>query len=253
MLGLLAECHTDMLYTEGLLIEAATLQAKANKKRIAKAFTNPAVYIPEKMPVSVFMAGCAGAGKTEAAIELIAELDASGKSKIMRIDPDDFRSEFEGYTGNNSWMFQYPVSILVDKIHDMALEQSQSFILDGTLCNLAKAEKNISRSLKRHRDCVVIFVYQKPELAWRFVAAREKIEGRRIPPEIFVEQFFTTKEVVNSLKKKFGKDIRVDLLVKNTDASPKSYEVDVSKIEDHLHDGYDREGLLKHIKSGVLL
>ena len=110
-----------MLYTEGLLIEAATLHAKAHKKRIAKEFTNPAVYIPEKMPVSVFMAGCAGAGKTEAAIELIAELDASGKSKIMRIDPDDFRSEFEGYTGNNSWMFQYPVSILVDKIHDMAL------------------------------------------------------------------------------------------------------------------------------------
>ncbi|GAB0076979.1 hypothetical protein TOC8171_23810 [Pseudomonas syringae] len=179
-----------MLVTEGLLTEAATRHAKAEKKRIAKEFTNPAVYIPEKRPVSVFMAGCAGAGKTEAAIELIATLDAKGNSRTMRIDPDDLRSHFQGYTGANSWLFQYPVSILVDKIHDMALEQSQSFILDGTLCNLAKADKNISRSLKRHRDCIIIFVYQKPELAWRFVDAREKIEGRRIPPEVFVEQFF---------------------------------------------------------------
>ena len=240
-----------MIIFESLLIEAATRHAKANKKRIAKEFTNPAVYIPEQKPISVFMAGCAGAGKTEAATELIAELEEHTQSRTMRIDPDDFRKEFDGYTGNNSWMFQYPVSILIDKIHDMALEQSQSFILDGTLCNLARAEKNVSRSLKRNRDCIVIFVYQKPELAWRFVDAREKLEGRRIPPEVFVEQFFKTKEVVNDLKKKFGKQLQVDLLIKNTDCSPKSYEVDIAKIEDHLHDCYTREELLTDRKSVV--
>lgn len=58
-----------MIVNESLVIEAATQFAKANKKQIAKEFTNPAVYVPDKSPVSVFMAGCAGAGKTEAAIE----------------------------------------------------------------------------------------------------------------------------------------------------------------------------------------
>ena len=142
-----------------------------------------------KSPVAAASVDAAANEAEEAATELIAELEEHTQSRTMRIDPDDFRKEFDGYTGNNSWMFQYPVSILIDKIHDMALEQSQSFILDGTLCNLARAEKNVSRSLKRNRDCIVIFVYQKPELAWRFVDAREKLEGRRIPPEVFVEQF----------------------------------------------------------------
>ncbi|WP_369700297.1 zeta toxin family protein [Halomonas sp. I5-271120] len=43
------------------------------------------------------------------------------------------RDHFPGYTGNNSWLFQRAVSIVVDKIHDLMLNQRQSFILDGTL------------------------------------------------------------------------------------------------------------------------
>lgn len=243
----------DMNHEEALQMEAATLFAKANKKRIAKEFTNPAVYLPERNPVSVFMSGCAGAGKTEAAIELIDLLSAESGIKTMRIDPDDLRHHFEGYVGTNSWMYQRAASILVDKIHDMALDQSQSFVLDGTLCNLEKAELNITRSLRKDRQCVVMFVYQKPELAWRFVQAREKKEGRRIPPEIFVEQFFTAKDVVNALKAKFGNRLQVNLLIKNTDASLQSHKEDIDSIDDDLHDGYDRVGLLKYIKAGERL
>lgn len=243
--------HTEMNHEEALQMESALLFAKANKKRIAKEFTNPAVYLPERSPVSVFMSGCAGAGKTEAALELIAELDAGMQgTRTMRIDPDDLRPHFEGYVGTNSWMYQRAASVLVDKIHDMALDQRQSFVLDGTLCNLEKADLNISRSLKKDRLCVIMFVYQKPELAWRFVQARERQEGRRIPPEIFVEQFFLAKDVVNALKAKYGKRLMVNLLVKNTDASSGSYTLDIDSIDDALHDGYDRQGLLKYIKAG---
>ncbi|KAA0963084.1 zeta toxin family protein [Pseudomonas sp. ANT_H12B] len=234
-------------------MESALLFAKANKKRIAKEFTNPAVYLSEQSPVSVFMSGCAGAGKTEAAIELIDELVANTGVRTMRIDPDDLRNHFEGYIGTNSWMYQRAASILVDKIHDMALDQSQSFVLDGTLCNLEKADLNITRSLRKSRQCVIMFVYQKPELAWRFVQARERQEGRRIPPEIFVEQFFLAKDVVNALKDKFGNRLLVNLLIKNTDASLKSYKEDIHLIEDGLHDGYDRQSLLRYIKAGERL
>jgi len=242
-----------MLINEALQMEAALMFAKANKKRIAKEFTDPAVYLPDRSPVSVFMSGCAGAGKTEAAIELIDELSAQSNVRTMRIDPDDLRCHFEGYVGTNSWMYQYAASILVDKIHDMALDQSQSFVLDGTLCNLAKADQNISRSIKRGRQCVIMFVYQKPELAWRFVQARERSEGRRIPPEIFVEQFFMAKDVVNALKDKFGNKLLVNLLIKNTDASSQSYREDIDLIDDDLHGGYDRQGLLRYIKAGASL
>lgn len=242
----------DMTHVEALQIEAATQFAKANKKRIAKEFTDPAVYIPDKEPVSVYMAGCAGAGKTEAAIEMIEALANGSNTKTMRIDPDDLRHHFDGYIGTNSWMFQLPSSILVDRIHDLALDQSQSFVLDGTLCNVGKAEQNIARSLRRGRKCIVMFVYQRPELAWRFVQAREAREGRRIPPEVFVEQFFTARDVVNHLKRKFGKDLTLNVLIKNTDASSHEFLGDVERIEDHLHEGYDREGLLRLIKGCML-
>jgi predicted ABC-type ATPase len=91
------------------------------------------------------MAGSPGAGKTEASIELLAILEEKG-AEILRIDPDELRHEFELYTGDNSCLFQKGVSVLVDRIHDLALSQKQSFLLDGTLSNYAKAEQNIARS-----------------------------------------------------------------------------------------------------------
>ena len=127
--------------------------ARKNKKEIAKRLTNPQVFLPDQEPVSVFMAGSPGAGKTEASKALLDELENVEKSrKVLRIDPDELRSEFEHYSGDNAWLFQPAVSILVDKIHDLALKQRQSFILDGTLSNHEKALENITRSLEKKRQ-----------------------------------------------------------------------------------------------------
>jgi len=51
-------------------------------------------------------------------------------------------------------------------------KNNQSFLLDDTLSNLDVARKNIERSLRKGREVLIIFVYQEPELAWRFVQAR---------------------------------------------------------------------------------
>ena len=180
--------------------------ARTNKKVIARRLTNPAIYLPEGNPVSVFMAGSPGAGKTEASLELLKSL---GDSPVIRIDPDELRNECSGYSGANAWLFQKAVSVLVDKIHDMALEQRQSFLLDGTLSHYDVARKNMQRSLNRERTVQILYVYQEPRLAWNFVQAREAAEGRRIQPEHFIEQYFAAREVVNRLKAEFGKDIGV--------------------------------------------
>jgi hypothetical protein len=58
-------------------------------------------------------------------------------------------------------------------------------------------------------------------LGWEFVSAREKIEGRNIRPEDFVEQYFAARQVVNTLKLEFVKQIQVDLILKNRDNSTK--------------------------------
>lgn len=210
--------------------------AKANRRAIARRLTDKSIYPPEDEPVSVFMAGSPGAGKTEASIELIAKLG----SPVIRIDPDELRAECPSYAGTNAYLFQPAVSILVEKIHDQALEQSQSFLLDGTLSHYDRARRNIDRSLGRGRTVQILYVYQDPRLAWEFVQAREAAEGRRIPTDQFIEQYFAAREVVNRLKADLGKGIKVDLLLKNNDNSNRMYQAGIDQIDTHIPERYTR-------------
>ncbi len=227
--------------------EQAMAFARKEKKAIAREFTDKEKHGPESEPVSVFMAGSPGAGKTEASIALIEGLSADDM-QVLRIDPDELRCLLPGYTGANSWLFQGAVSILVGKIHDLVLTQQQSFLLDGTLSNYHIAAKNIKRSLKKGRVVQILYVYQKPELAWEFVLARERSEGRHIPVARFIEQYFAARKVVNSLKKEFGRAIRVDLLLKNTDNSNRFYKAGVEQIDSHIPENYRPDKLAELIR-----
>ena len=219
--------------------DAAVDFAKANRKAIAKRRADMTLYPPEERPVAVFMAGSPGAGKTEASIELIARLGG----QALRIDPDELRDELPGYTGFNSQLFQPAVSRLIERMLDTAFDQSQSFVLDGTLSHYDKAAANIDRALHKDRAVQVLYVYQEPAQAWAFVQAREKAEGRHVPPEAFIEQYFAAREVVNRLKIRFGGSIRIDLLLKNTDGSNGAFMANVEQIDSHIPEKYDGPAL----------
>ena len=229
---------------EATIEQEALDYARAEKKGIAQRLTDPMIYLPEENPVSVFMAGSPGAGKTEASIELLKKLG----TPVIRIGPDELRSEFPGYSGENAWLFQKAVSVLVDRIHDTALEQRQSFLLDGTLSRYDVARRNFERSLKRKRTVQILYVYQEPRLAWAFVQAREAAEGRRIRPEHFIEQYFAAREVVNRLKREFGKAIDVDLLLKNNDNSQRLYRAGIDQIDHHIPEKYSRSDVEQMLK-----
>lgn len=220
--------------------ESALAFARKNKKRIAKQLTSRAVYLPEENPVSVFMAGSPGAGKTEASVALLESIDGPA---VLRIDPDELREQFPGYDGANAYLFQAATSVLVEKLVDYAIDQSQSFLLDGTLSRLDKARSNVERSLRRGRIVQILYVYQEPRLAWQFVQAREAHEGRRILPNHFIDQYFAAREVVNQLKSEFGREIRVDLLLKNNDNTDRFYRNGVDKIDHHIPENHSREDL----------
>lgn len=214
--------------------------ARSNKKAIGKRRTDREHFPPEEAPVSVFMAGSPGAGKTEASMALV---NLFADTSILRIDPDELRNEFETYTGGNSWLFQGAVSILVEKILDFAIAQRQSFLLDGTFSNLDVARRNVDRSLGKGRYVQILYVYQNPILAWGFVKAREEAEGRRIRPEHFVDQYFAARDVVNALKLEYGGDVHVDLLVKHIDNTGRLYKAGVDKIDYHIPEQYTRADL----------
>jgi len=233
---------------EGVQHEAVAF-AKANKKRIAQELTDPALYPGEPSPVAVFMAGSPGAGKTEASKALVAELETGSTKKILRIDPDELRCRFQSYSGNNSYLFQGAISILVDKILDCAHDNRQSFLLDGTLAIYDHAYRNIKRCLDKRRKVQILYVYLDPIQAWTFVQAREVEEGRNIPVNQFISQYFAARDVVNTLKSEFGTDLMVDLLIKPNDSAQRLYKAGIDKIDYHLPEKYNRESLESILKT----
>lgn len=228
------------------LRDKAIAHAHNIKKAFAKAFTLRDKYPKEDAPVSVFMAGSPGAGKTEASKALLSKF----KGDVIRIDADEFREQFEDYTGDNSWLFQPAVSILVEKIYDLVIKNSQSFLLDGTLTNYDIAVKNIKRSVKRHRMVQILYVYQEPSRAWEFVQAREKVEGRNIPLDRFVQQYFAARNTVNNLKKLFNGDIKVDLLLQDRDNKQRLYKANIDRIDNHVGEKYTPAALETLLKGG---
>jgi len=90
--------------------------AKRNKIRIAKELTSPAKYAADITPVSAFMAGSPGAGKTEFSKSLIKILEEGDEHRVIRIDGDEVRQFIPGYTGTNSHLFQGAISLIVEKM-----------------------------------------------------------------------------------------------------------------------------------------
>lgn len=233
----------DLTPEEKVIKDNAIRFAQKNKKRLAKSLASIEIYKPEAEPVSVFMAGSPGAGKTETAKALLKAFESSS-GKVLRIDVDEVRDCFEGYNGNNSHLVQAGANILVEAIHDHAIKHKQSFIFDGTFANYEKAKLNIERSLKRDRQVQILYVYLDPKQAWEFVKAREAVEGRRIIPELFVKQYFEAREVVNRIKSVFGKRLHIDLLVKNLDGTERFYRDNIDKIDNYLPEKYDQASIL---------
>lgn len=161
----------------------------------------------------------------------------------MRIDSDEYRSFFKDYTGANSDLFQAATSIIAEKIHDFALTHKQSFVFDGTLTNIEKARMNIKRSLNKKRFVQIIYVYQDPIQAWKFVQKREQEEERRIAKDVFISQYFCARKNVNILKSEFGTQIKVDLIMKNIDGTNFAYFENVDNVDRFISERYSEDVL----------
>lgn len=151
--------------------------------------------------------------------------------------------EFEDYNGANSDLFQAATSILVDRIHDTVLKRSQSFILDGMLSKYEKAEQNISRPIRRSRTVRILYVYQTPQQAWKFVQDRRQVEGRHIPRDAFIEQYFAARDNANTLNRSFDNHIRLDLLFKNVDGTNRLYKSGIDQIDNHIPEKYSKDDI----------
>jgi len=186
--------------------EEALAYAKAHKQSFIDAILKGKT--PEVNKKAIFMAGSPGAGKTEVATSF-----AGYYPNYVIIDADDFRSQFPGYDGTNSSVFQKASSWLVEQSFRAVIEQGYSFILDATFAILSSNE-NIRRALRNNYQVTINYVYQDPIVAWEFTKAREKLEGRVVPKATFINAYFQSRENIRRARAKYP-EVLLNVVIKN--------------------------------------
>jgi len=226
--------------TQQKLMEQARVWIKSNKTMILEYFASDKVCPAESDPVSIFMAGAMGAGKTEFAKRFLGLID----TKIVRINLDDIRQLLPGYNGQNSDVLNYPAGLGVEYLHDYCLKNKKSFLLDSSFSNsFEKLVLNINRSLSRHRKVSIYYVYQDPLLSWQFTQKREKIDGRNVTKEVFLNSFFESYLNILAVKQQFNKQVELNFVIRPN----KQFLVkrNIQSIEDYVILAYNIEELIK--------
>jgi len=202
-------------------------------------FASASVYKSDDFPVTVFMAGSPGAGKTEISVGLVEQFS----SPAVRIDADEIRTLCEGYTGMNAHLFQSAASIGVEMLYAHCLNQKLNVVVDGTFAH-QKTISNIEKSLACGRKVIVYFVYQDPQIAWDFTKKREGVIQRRITKESFIKGYCMSRMNVSDAKKQFGNQVELNLLVKNlTNDDVSAIYDNISEIDLYLKKIYTEDEL----------
>jgi predicted ABC-type ATPase len=232
-----------MANTEQNISDEAVAWVKAHQKEIVEKFAGAYPSVTTGRPVSIFMAGSPGAGKTEFARRLLKEL----REKTIDIDPDEVRNMLPQYRPGTAHLFQKAVSIAVERLHEHVLKSRKDFLLDGTFSNFTKARENVERSISRNRTVIIEYVFQDPLVAWDFTQKREAVEGRNIPKDSFIAQLFAARDNVDAIKQEFGDRVRVDVVRRNIATDQYDIESGVSSVADRVVIAYTKEELEKRL------
>lgn len=218
--------------------DAAFQHIKTHEKEIIEKFAGQS--IPVATPVSLFMAGSPGAGKTEVSKGLMRQFE----TVPVRIDADEIRAMCPAYTGARAHLFQRAATKGVHILYDYALHKRLHLILDGTFA-YSDSIKNIQRSLDCGRKAELWFVYQDPLKAWQFTQAREALETRHVSKDFFIKTFLAAKENTKQAKMHFGTSLTLNLLIKNIDNTDGRMQLNIQQdqLDPYIGQSYTSEEL----------
>ena len=225
----------------------------AKNKQLYEKFVSEKKFISFPSPVTLFMAGSPGAGKTETSKYLIDIIEKKVFEKknihypIVRIDADEIRELCPGYDGANAYLFQRAASLGVDKLVDYVNKKKYNALIDGTFAT-DKSVSNIDIAIRKDREVYVYYIYQEPVRAWEFTLKREKLYFRKITKESFVSSFIKAKENVNNAKKIYKEKINLNVIVKNYTNGIEKVYMNVDSIDNYVKFDYNEKTLCKIIK-----
>lgn len=226
---------------EEKLKSSAKQWVKTNRRKLIAQFCDLKAYPRATHPITIFMAGTPGAGKTEFSISLLEKFE----SAFVRIDADDIREMMRaiGYNGANAELFQDAANKAVNILFDYANKKAgQNVLLDGTF-SYGNWRENVERSIAHGRRIEIYYLYQDPVVAWGYVKERERRHGRVVPFEAFVKSYKLSVINVQRAIKDFGKYLTVYFAKNDYTKNIESIAVNVEDVEKLLPAQYTREEL----------
>jgi len=219
--------------------------------------------------LTIFTAGSPGAGKTEFATRYLEainsrasnykeELESKGlklgevETVFTHIDVDQIREFLPQYTKTNvdtgtkgnAHVVQKAANKGLDFLREYCLKNDVNFLHDGTFSNVDTMRQLIKESLKVGRVVHIFYIYIDPICAWEFTKAREKVEGRNILKEKFVDQYFASKTNVDLIKEEFGDKVTIYFVLKNDQNHILNIDINVPSVDQSLKTQYNK-GVLK--------
>lgn len=232
------------------------------------------MFILSKKPIQLdlftfFMAGSPGAGKTEFSRRYMDETIDKTNSNVtnrlremgvdidnvetffVRIDADEIRdflpqyrkTDVQSCVTGNSHVMQKAANKGLDILRRYCFQNSISFLHDGTFGNYETMKDLIKKSLRRNRNVQIFYIYLDPLVAWEFTKAREFLEGRNIIKEKFIEQFFSSRENVDKVKREFGNKVTINCIVKNQRNEPEEIR-QVDNVDNFVKEYYNRKSMV---------
>lgn len=122
----------------------------------------------------------------------------------------------------------------MDNCISFVVENKINVIVDGTMSNYEKSEKNVIKFHKSGYRIGVVYVYQEPAVAWTFTQAREKTEGRRIRRTDFIDAFFAAYQTVKTLQQKHGDKFELIGVKKNHVNKIEDFQIGISDITSYI-------------------
>ena len=117
----------------------------------------------------------------------------------------------------------------------------------GTQPDLRQARYH-STSSKKNRPAFVFYVYQRPELAWKFTQARETVDGMSVPKPAFIEQFLGARATVERLSEEFNDRLSIFLVKKDFEKNAVEQVVRIIRsapVDEYIPARYTQEDLKK--------
>ncbi len=203
---------------------------------------------PGLPPVAFVMAGVPGAGKTEFLDSLVEELEQEKQyGEFVRIDLDQIVTIYPEYTPKTYAKFRSQGSSVLARCIDELRHKRYNMMIDGTFSGEAGSSvRNVEKLLSNGYRVIMVYMYDKPEIAWNYTQLREQETDRGITINGFIHACKNVSVNLKTTLTNHRANINFSIsVVKQKELRDRNYEIitDEKEVDKIIEAGYNIDSL----------